>query len=82
MTLVRLEPTGLRSRVKHSTTEPLHSRSGSMVECLSQDRGVAGSSLTGGIVLCPRERYINTCLVLVQPRKIHPDITEKLLTGT
>ena len=25
MTLVRLEPTALRSRVKHSTTEPLRS---------------------------------------------------------
>ena len=24
----------------------------------------------------------NPCLVLVQQRKIHPDMTEKLLTGT
>ena len=26
---------------------------GSMVECLTQDRGVVGSSLTGGTALCP-----------------------------
>ena len=26
---------------------------GLVVECLTQDRGVAGSSLTGGTVLCP-----------------------------
>ena len=28
-------------------------RSGSVVECLTQDRGAAGSSLTGITVLCP-----------------------------
>ena len=28
-------------------------RSGSVVECLSPDRGVAGSSLTGVTMLCP-----------------------------
>ena len=27
--------------------------SGSVVECLTQDIGVVGSSLTGGTVLCP-----------------------------
>ena len=26
---------------------------GSVVECLTRDRGVVGSSLTGGTVLCP-----------------------------
>ena len=31
MTPVRLEPAALRSRVKHSTTEPLRSRGGSVV---------------------------------------------------
>ena len=25
---------------------------------------------------------MNTCLVLVQPRKTHPDITERLLMGS
>ena len=56
--------------------------SGSVVECLIWDRGVAGLSLTSATALCPWTRHINPCLVLVQPRKTHPDITEKLLTGT
>ena len=30
---------------------------------------------------CPLARNINPCLVLVQPRKTCPGITEKLLTG-
>ena len=30
---------------------------------------------------CPLARNINTCIVLVQPRKTCPGITEKLLTG-
>ena len=52
-----------------------------MVECLSQDHGVAGSIHTGVTVLCPFARHNNPCLVLVQPRKTCPDINEKLLTG-
>ena len=46
--------------------------SGSVVECLIETEG-------------PRVRaspaYIYPCLVLVQPRKTRPNITEKLLTG-
>ena len=42
---------------------------------------VSGSSLTCGTALCPSARHINICLELVQPRKTHPNITEKLLTG-
>ena len=53
-----------------------------VVECLTQDRGVAGSSLAGVTVLCPWARHIYPCIVLVQPRKTCPDIAEKLLTGT
>ena len=53
---------------------------GSVVECLTRDRGVADLSLAGVIALCPCARHINPCLVLVQPRKTCPDITEKLLT--
>ena len=54
-----------------------------MVECLTRDRGVAGSSLTGVSVLCPRAKtHLIPCLVLVQPAKTRPDITGKLLTGT
>ena len=52
-----------------------------VAECLTQDRRVAGSSLTGVTVLCPRARRIDPYLVMVQPRKTRPDITERLLTG-
>ena len=44
------------------------------------DRGLGYSSLTAITALCPWARPINSCLVLVQPRKTRPDITEKLLT--
>ena len=54
---------------------------GSVVECLTLDRGATGSSLTGVTVLCPWARHINPSLVLVQPRKTHPYITERLLKG-
>ena len=36
--------------------------SGSVLECLTWDRGVAGSSLTGVTVLCPWARQTNTLL--------------------
>ena len=52
-----------------------------VVECLTRDRGAAGLSLTGVIALCPCARHINPSLVLVQPRKTHPYITERLLMG-
>ena len=45
-------------------------RSGLVVECLTRDQGAAGLSLTG-------ERHFILCLVLVQPRKTHPDIAKK-----
>ena len=64
------------------TQQLMRERSGSVVEFLTQDRVVAGSSLTGVITLCPWARHINPCSVLVQPRKTRPDITEHLLTGT
>ena len=50
--------------------------SGSVVECLTRDRGAAGSSLTGVTALCPW-----ASLVLVQPRKTRPFKTERLLMG-
>ena len=55
--------------------------SGSVVECLTRDREAAGSSLTGFTVMCPWARHIDASLVLVQPRKTCPYITEKLLMG-
>ena len=54
-------------------------RSGSVLECLTQDRGAAGSSLTGLTVSLSKN--INPSLVLVQPRKTRPFITEKLWMG-
>ena len=52
-----------------------------MVECLTRDREAAGSSLTGVTEMCPCARHIDPSLVLVQPRKTRPYITEKLLIG-
>ena len=52
-----------------------------MVECLTRDGRAAGSSLTGLTVLCPWARDINPSLALVQPKKTHPYITERLLMG-
>ena len=51
-----------------------------MVECLTRDRRAAGSSLTG-VTGCVLEQEINPSLVLVQPRKTCPFITERLLMG-
>ena len=58
---------------------PYRERSGSMVECLTGDRRARGSSLTGVTALW--SRHIYPSLVLVQPRKTRPYITEKLLMG-
>ena len=55
--------------------------SGSVVEYLTWDGDDAGLSLTGVTALCPWSRHIGPCLVLIQPRKAHPNIAEKLLTG-
>ena len=43
----------------------MREHSGLVVECLTRDRGVVGSSLTGITVLCPRAKHIDPCLVLV-----------------
>ena len=55
-------------------------RSGSVVERLTRDRRAAGSSLTGHCVVS-LSKNINPSLVLVQPRKTRPFITERLLMG-
>ena len=55
--------------------------SGSVIEFLTRDRGATGSSLTGITALCPWARHINPSIVLVQPRKTHPFIIERLLMG-
>ena len=52
-----------------------------MVECLTQDRGAAGLSLTGVTGLWSLSKHIYPSLVLVQPRKTRPCLTERLLMG-
>ena len=39
---------------------------GSVVDCLTQDRGVASSSFTRGTALCPWARHFILCLALAQ----------------
>ena len=57
-------------------------RSGSVVECLTRDQGVAGSTLTGVTVLWSfKARHIYPSLVPVQPRKTRPCLNERLLMG-
>ena len=60
-------------------SKALREPSGSVVECLIQDREAPGSSLTGVTALCPWARHINPSLAVVQPRKTRPYITERLL---
>ena len=55
-------------------------RSGSVVECLTRDRRAAGSSLTGVTALWSLSKT-HPSLVLVEPRKTRPYITERLLMG-
>ena len=55
--------------------------SGSVVECLTRDQGVEGSSLASIYALFPWARHINPSLVLVQPRMTCPYIIERLLMG-
>ena len=49
---------------------------------LSCEDVTAGSSLAGVTALYPCARHTNPNLVLVQPRKTCPDVTEVLLTRT
>ena len=54
--------------------------SGSVVECLTEDRGAADSSHTGFTALCPWARHNNPSFVLVQPRKTGPFILESVIS--
>ena len=56
-------------------------RSDSVVQCLTRDRGAAGSSLTGVTALWSLSKTHYSSLVLVQPRKTRPCLTERLLMG-
>ena len=66
-----------------STFAVLWSAVAQLVECYTRNRRFAGSCLApGGVtVLCHWARHFIHCLVLVQPRKTCPNMTEKLLTG-
>ena len=55
--------------------------SGSVVECLTQDWEAPGSSLTGVTALWSLSKTHLPSLVLVQPRKTHPCLIERLLMG-
>ena len=63
-----------------SPAHPVRERSGSVVECLTQDRGAVGSSLTA-LWSLSKIHLSNSSLVLVQPRKTRPCLTERLLMG-
>ena len=54
----------------------------SVVDCLARDQGAAGSSLTGVTAFWSLSKtYFYPSLVLVQPRKTRPFLTEILLMG-
>ena len=56
-------------------------RSDSVVECMTRDREAGGSSLTGVTVMLSLSEHVYPSLVLVQPRKTRPYITDRLLMG-
>ena len=55
--------------------------SGSVVECLTRGRGAVGTSSPGSLRCVLEQDNINPSLVLVQPKKTHPYITDRLLMG-
>ena len=56
-------------------------RSGSVVECLTRDRGARVRASTASLRCGPSARHIYPSLVLVQPRKTRLCLTERLLMG-
>ena len=52
-----------------------------MVECLIRDRGAVGSSLIAVTALWSLSKHIYPSIVLIQPRKTRPCLTERLLMG-
>ena len=62
--------------VTHSFIQKCRERSGSVVECLTRDEGPRVPASPASLC-CVLEHS----LVLVQPRKTHPYITERLLIG-
>ena len=62
-------------------TSAIRERSGSVVECLTRDRWAADSSLTSVTALWALSKTHYPSLVLVQPRKTRPYLTDRLLMG-
>ena len=56
-------------------------RSGSVVECLTRDRGVAGSASLASLRCGPWARHIYPSLLLVQLKKTRTCLIERLLMG-
>ena len=56
--------------------ERVYECSGSVVECLTRDQWSANLSLTGITASVLEQGTLILCLVLIQPRKTHPDISE------
>ena len=76
-----LRSKGLNKLKKQNLTQPLscwicRECSGSVVECLTRDRGASPASWVVSL-----SKNIYPSLVLVQPRKTRPFITERLLMG-
>ena len=59
---------------------PGRERSGSVVECLTRDRRATGKPHRRHCIVS-LSKIINPTLVLIQPRKTRPYITERLLVG-
>ena len=53
----------------------------SVVECLTRDRGAAGRASLASMRCVLEKEHNYPSLVLDQPRKTRPFITERLLTG-
>ena len=64
--------------IKKMFTLPEWEPSGSVVECLTLDSGFEPHQ---PLCVVSFSKNINPCLVLVQPRKTRPYITERLLMG-
>ena len=56
-------------------------RSGSVVDCLTRDRGAAGSSLTGVAALWSLSKTHLSKLSTGSTQEDHPCLTERLLMG-
>ena len=87
----RSDTNGWQLCVWQKSLDPYPARPGSKAFALTafciqtlrtRDQRATVSSLTGVTASCHWARHINPSIVLVQPRKTRPYVTERLLTGT